>query len=116
VSSFEEFHSSQFDKRKPKREPSAEQQDTRRSPQDIIWGWGEDDIRHQGILERLSNLEKGFLLLISEHRKQTVFLWIILASIWLDLAGGHLQTTLPTLQTLLRDVLFGSGGVPGAAP
>jgi hypothetical protein len=111
VSSFEEFRSYQAGKRKPNREPSAEQQDTRRSPQDIIWGWGEDGIRHQGILERLSNLEKGFLLLIHEHRKQAVFLWVLLASIWLDIATGHLKTTLQTLVQEVPNVLSSFGVV-----
>jgi hypothetical protein len=115
MSSFEE---SQASKRKPRRKLSAgkqntpRKQNTRRSPQEIIWGWGEDDIRHQGILERLSNLEKGFQLLLKEHRKRTVFLWIILASIWLNLATGHLQTMLQAFLRAVPNVLSGFWVVP----
>lgn len=65
----------------------------RRTPADLIWGWGTEGERHPGILERLEGVEKAV-------SRQSRLLWAVFGAVLLDVAtnSSHL---LPTLRALL---------------
>lgn len=63
----------------------------RRSPADLIWGWGTNGDRHPGILERLEIVEHTM-------RRQSRVLYVVLAAVMIDVASNSSGHLIPLLR------------------
>lgn len=73
----------------------------RRTPSELIWGWGTNGDRHAGLLERVASIER-------EVHRQSRLLFIVLAAVVIDTitnSGGHLLNSLRDAIQILGSIV-----------